>query len=294
MGKKIEEMDDVLKGGEKNMIKKTISTTEIVSDEELEKQADKADVSDKAAYMDCVKQNMKDGMDMSEAGKKCKMAQNKGKADDADPVEEPKKEEVVEEAEAAPEGEAKAEEASEEVAEGDKVSDLVKQVMEKLDAIEASLKKGDSASAEGAASEEAVPEGGAEKAPVEEEAPATSNVVEEDASPEGAEEIAKASEVLVKISDKLEKFEKSLNERLDKLDGRVNKLEEQPAPSKVVSGQVVSKVKADNSSPRLEEIEKELNELEEMKKSYLDRYQKEKKWEKAFELIAEKNSLLQA
>lgn len=300
---------DDAKGGEDNMIKKTVSTTEIVSDKEIEEFVEKAGVSDKAAYMECMKQHMKDGMDMAEAAKKCKMEQHK--ADPSEPIDKPKEEEAAPEVpkEEAPAAEVVAEEVpaeekpvedkpAEAVAEADKATDLIKQVLAKVEALEASLQKKDGddepASPEGAASkEEVAPEGGVVETPKEEKAPASpSTGGTEDASPEGAE-VAKVGESLTKISSQLEKLEETVK-KFEGLEARVNKLEEQPAPSKVVSPQLVSKTgSGDDKTARLEEIKKELAELEIMKVKDLDRFQKERKWEKAWDLIKEKEFLSQ-
>lgn len=337
-----------LKGGEK-MIKKTVSTTEIVSDEELENQAEKATADAKAAYKDCVKGNMADGMSMAEASKECKTAMNGKKAEDSVPLDEPAADapvatEVVEEVvpevttsnvateeegaveevpavteevvatEVAPAEEVvPAETPAEEVAQSDKVTDLVKQVLDKIQTLEATLKKqdepanGDSASTEGAApsteSAEVAPEEPAADAVVEDvapvapvEAPASEATPTEGASPEGAEDVAKVYAIVSKVPGQLEKLEKAFSERFGTLETRINKIEEQPAPSKVVSPQVVTK-SGNAVSPnqeRLDVISKELAQLEEMKKTDLDGFQKGRKWEKALDLIAERDQLNQA
>jgi len=110
------------------------------------------------------------------------------------------------------------------------------------------------------------------------------------------EEPKKADESLVKINDSLQKMVDQVNElgkKLETFDSRLNKIEEQPVPSKVVSPVVVAKV--DNVVPKNEELEKinkELFDLEDMKKNYMDRYQKERKWERAFELIRKRDQIL--
>lgn len=337
------EVNGKVEGGEDIVIRKT-TTTEIVSDEELEKQAEHAGAKDKVSFVDCMKQNMKDGMDMADARKECK-TQMKGKAEDGDPVDEPKTEEVTPEVKE--EGvveEPKAEEAvvTEEVApaeevvetpvvapevpvveipaeetpvaQSDKVTDLVKQVLDKIQKLEATLKKqdepirqaqgepeeGDSASTEGAAPEAPVESDSTPVAPeVAPEEPAADAVVEdvapvtpaEGASPEGAE-VAKVYDVVNKIPGQLEKLEKAFDEKFGALETRIKNIEEQPAPSKVVSPQVVTKGGTPSTdSTRLAEINKELAELEEMKKHDIDRFQKERRWDRAFDLIAEKEQL---
>ncbi len=182
------------------------------------------------------------------------------------------------------------------------VSDLLKQVIDKIDKVQKSIAKqddgdgdgngDDSASAEGAASTEsdsageAAPEGGEGETPAEEGA--------QDAPPEGAEEVAKS---LDKVADSMAKLAETVGDvskKVNSIDERLTKIEEQPAPSKISSPVVVSKTGNDESStdPRITEIEKELAELEEMKKSNLDRYQREKKYEKAFDLIEERDQIL--
>ncbi len=317
---------DSMKGGE-NMTKKTVSK---ISDEELEKMAEKAVADAKTAFKDCIKQNMKDGMSATDAMKECKT----GKAEEAEslddseeeteeaapevkeeeaveeekPAEEVVAEEKVEETEEAKEEEvvAETEEAEEkpakEVVAGDKITDLVKQVLDKVAAMEATLKKQDepeepaspqgeeSASTEGATStpegEEAAPEGGVEETSIEDKAP-------EGASPEGAEDVSKVYAVISKVPGQIEKLEKSLNEKLEALEDRINKIEEQPAPSKVVSSQVVTKGggSVNPNQAELDVINKELSELEEMKKSDLSKFQKERKWERALDLIEKRNQL---
>jgi len=227
-------------------------------------------------------------------------------------VAEETKEETTEEA-VATEGEAPAEEAkdeaTEEVAASDKVTDLVKQVLDKIQKLEESLKKqddpqeGESASAEGAASEEAAPEEPAENAVVEDTVSAESDsapVTPDEGGTEGASlegaEVSKVYAIVQKVPGQIEKLEKALNEKLEALETRIKTIEEQPAPSKVVSAQVVTKggnVISPNQQ-RLEEINKELTDLEEMKKSDMDKFQKEKKWEKAFSLMAERDQLKEA
>ena len=350
-------------GGENIVIKKTVSTTEIVSDEELENQAEKATADAKAAYKDCMKENMADGMSMADASKECKTAMNGKKAEEGDALDEPaadapiapavteevvpvegvteevttsnvaaegegtvEEPKVVEsnstaaEEVVAPLSEAPAEEVvTEEVAQSDKVTDLVKQVLDKIQALEATLgsqtsfKKqdepanGDSASTEGAApsteNAEVAPEEPAADAVVEDVAP-ESNSAEvvapvatpaEGASPEGAD-VAKVYDVINKIPGQLEKLEKAFDEKFGALEERIKNIEEQPAPSKVVSPQVVTKG-GNATSPnqeRLDVINKELAELEEMKKTDLDTFQIGRKWEKALDLIAERDELNQA
>ena len=95
--------------------------------------------------------------------------------------------------------------------------------------------------------------------------------------------------------DALEKVASSIDTlvgQITDLTGRVTKIEEQPLPSKVGSTKVVQKGGSnDGNTSRVDEIQKRLNDLDEMKKYHLEKYQSEKRWEEAFDLIAERDQL---
>lgn len=264
------QLENYLKGGE----------------EKMQKQEDEAQ-----EMKDCVAKYVKAGKSEAEAAKQCKIdlkGEEEGEPKKAEKTGDLAKEEVSEEApveevaEEVPAEEAVATEEKEEVTAADPVGDLLKQVLGKVEEIQASLKKeDDSVAAEGVAPTPA-------EGKVTEEAPKEEVVVEtpveeasEDASAEGTDKIAKVNDSLTKIADSIADLAK-----------RVNALEEQPAPSKVVSPKVVTKGETpEDSSPRLTEIKEELSELEEMKNKNVEQYQKERAWERAFDLIAERDQL---
>lgn len=209
-----------------------------------------------------------------------------------------KKEEVKEpEVKVEVKEEVKPEEKAEEKA--DSTADLLKNVLAKIDILMAKkedkkVEKTDTAPAEGASpKEEEAPKGGERVSPKEEEA-------KEDASPEGAEKVAKTDESLVKVNDSLGKLAgqiEKFDSKFVSLEERLTKLEKQPVPSKVVSAVAVSKADVNPSfssenKEELTKIDKELADLEEMRKSDLDRYQRDRKWEVAWRLVDKKQAIL--
>jgi len=276
----------------------------------------KTSVDDSTTFTALDSETLKEEEVLKEGGEENMTKKTVKKQDD--PVEEPVKEEEAADAEETPtetpvEGTEETptkggeEAAPADVEEADKVSTLLKSVIAKVDEIHAAIAKqddgNDSAPAEGAASD-SVPEdgdGASEAAP---EVP-TSNVAEatedaaveegaQDAPSEGTEEVAKS---LGKVADSMEKLAKSVDDvskQVSEMDARLTKIEEQPAPSKIVSPVVVSKSGGSESpdNSRLAEIKKELEELEEMKKTRLEDFQVGRKWEKALDLIAERDQIM--
>ncbi|MBU2060024.1 MAG: hypothetical protein KKB38_20105 [Gammaproteobacteria bacterium] len=284
--KKAEEIETLGKEVKENMAEK-----EEEKKEEVKEEAEETEV-EKQSYKDCIKKQMKAGKSMAEATKICK-AGAKGKEEDKEKVEKEEKKPASPASLGKPA----------EVEQAAQVTDLLKSVIEKVEKIESRLKKAEekpattqgepaspegepAAPAEGAASEEEAPKGGEKKTPVEEG---------KDTSTEGAE----VQKSLGKVAGSLEKIESQMAKFVDQfktLDGRLTKIEEQPVPSKVASPVVVSKRGSGLSSPdvqeRLTEINKELAGLEKLKKTQMEKYQMEKGWDRAFELINEKEALL--
>lgn len=111
-------------------------------------------------------------------------------------------------------------------------------------------------------------------------------VVEEKVAVDGADAFQKVEGLIFDLS-------KKVDEKFETLEKRVAEIEAQPAPSKVFSPTVVTKgdVKTENSG-RIEEIDKRLKELEDLKNSDMKKYQSGRMWEEAMKLIDEKSTLL--
>jgi len=207
------------------------------------------------------------------------------------------KEEVKEEVKPEEKTPAEPEVVADEEVKVDSTADLIKNVIAKIDILMAKkedkkMEKADAAPAEGAAPEkEEAPKGGEGESPKEE--------AKEDASPEGAEKVVK-DESLVKVNDSLGKLTgqiEKFDSKFVSLEDRLAKLEAQPVPSKVVSAVAVSKADVNPSfssenKEELTKIDKELANLEEMKKSDLGTYQRDEKWRVAWKLIERKQAIL--
>jgi len=120
------------------------------------------------------------------------------------------------------------------------------------------------------------------------EEPAPAPVKEAPAEEEEPEEIQKISASIEAFGKKVD----GVSEKISSFEERIKKLEEQEIPSKVSSPKVVTRGGEPESTPRVEEIKKRLDELEEMKNKNLAKYQEGKYWEEAFSLIAERDELL--
>lgn len=314
---KAEEIPNVEKskeeGGEtitmktKEEIKKVSADAKAIADEgkavEPEVKTEKAD-PDKGEEKDemaaCMKGAIADGKSEADAKKYCKAQLAAEDKDEKEPEEK---------ADKSTDAKAEADKA-EKPAEVEQVQDvnaLLKGLIEKIDKLvqkqdttveEKPVETPESAPAEGAAPKEEAPVGGESVTP-KEDAPV------EGASTEGAEVqkavgdlTSKVDGVLLKITEKIDSFQKSFDKEMEEIKKRVNTLEEQPAPSKVTATHIVSKsdgsenLLSGTEQERLNIILKELNELDAMKKDDIDKYQMGRYWEKAIRLVDEKNGLL--
>lgn len=238
----------------------------------------------------CMKEMTGKGKTEAEARKACKGQMKEHEAGESK-EEKDKEEEKVEK---------KADEKPAEVEQVQDVNALVKSLIEKIDKlVEKQEEKPVSAPAEGATPKEEAPK---EEAP-KEEAP-KEEAPKEGASPEGTEVqkavgdlTQKVDNTLLKITEKFDSLSKSFDEKMKDLADRVNKLEEQPVPSKVASTIVVSKSDGlgDLSATEQEELDrvtKELDGLKAMQRDDLEKYQAGRYWEKAFDLMAKRDGLL--
>lgn len=298
---KTEEISDVedskQKGGETITMKtkEEVKKADEVKAVEPEVKAEKADPDkeDEGSEMkDCMKAAMADGKSEADAKKSCKAQLA---AEDKD--------------EKKPEEKADKAEKPAEVEQVQDVNALLKGLIEKIDKL---VQKQDAAPeekpveappvestpAEGATPEEKAPEGGTPAAgEPKEEAPVEGESTEgADVQKAVGDLTSKVDGILLKITEKIDSFSKSFEEKMKDLAVRVNTLEEQPVPSKIATKIVSKSDNSDNLSTgeqeRLDLILKELGDLEAMQKDNLDKYQAGRYWEKAIKLIDEKNSLL--
>lgn len=114
----------------------------------------------------------------------------------------------------------------------------------------------------------------------------------DDATKDENPALAKLDSVLEKV-DGIAKSVADQNQKLDDMGKRLDVVEKQPVDSKVSSTAVV--VKKDQSveeDGRVKEINAELKKLEDVKTYDMNKYQNERMWEKAFDLIGERDQLL--
>ena len=291
-------------GGEtENM--KTKDEVKVEKEETKKQAAQEADGNPAAPEKDdegaemkaCMKAAMADGKSNEEAMKACK----------AKLKEEDKEEEKADKSVDAKVIADKAEKPAE-VEQVQDVNVLLKGLIEKIDKLvqkqDANSEEkpaevtSESTPAEGATPEEKAPVGGTPEAGEPKEAAPKAG-----ATPEGAEVqkavgdlTSKVDGILLKITEKVDSFSKSFEDKMKGLADRVNTLEEQPVPSKVAT-RIVSKTgNSDNlnagDQERLDQVLKELGELESMQKDSIEKYQAGRYWEKAIKLVDEKNALL--
>ncbi len=106
------------------------------------------------------------------------------------------------------------------------------------------------------------------------------------------EDVQEENPALAKLDSVLEKVD-GIAKTVSKLEKRLEVIEEQPADSKVSStAVVVKKSQGEEENPRVVEINGELKKLEEVKTYDLNKFQNEHMWEKAFDLIAERDQIL--
>ena len=263
---------------------------------------------DKKAYMKCVAAQMKAGKNVKEAASYCKKE-----------VKEDPKEEGGETPKEEDQEDKKSKKADEFVT-------AMKAVADKIDLVLEALHKADDVPADGATPKEDAPkvetpavevpkeEKPAEETPKEEvpvvepvkpevpvEEPAKP-VVEtpakpEGASPEGTEEVAKLTKVIGDQNESLKKVSSDIAEMMKSytaLKADVDALKAQPLPSKVMSPMVVEKGGAftpDTKTEALEKLNARLAELDKIRLTDMDRYQRERMADEAFGLIAAKKAL---
>jgi len=115
--------------------------------------------------------------------------------------------------------------------------------------------------------------------------------VEDKPAEEPAEEVV--DKVETSSMEKIEGAIAKVSEQLSDLEKRLKVIEEQPAPSKVVSPVVVSKSDvSEDANPRLTEINKRLDELNDLKESNPIKYSNNKMWNEAFKLMDERDSMM--
>ena len=318
---------DVGKGGEENMAKIQKDKEVKVEDLEVKKQ----DPADEVKPEEVVAEEAKEEVAVDESPKEEVVAEEKPVEEVKEEVveEKPAEEEVKAEPEAVvaeePSEEKPAEEAPVEVkVEGEKVvnpsDEALTKILDKVEKLEELLmkqsdedkgpKEGDacklSNGAKGTFQKDksgklvCIPEKAAKiDEPKDEEPEEVVEEPKEEVAEEVKEEVPVEEKIAIDntISDSLQKIGTQVSEiskKLEDFEKRLVSIEEEPKPSKVFSPAAVKKgdVMVSTDSEEVNKINIRLKELEDLKASDIKKYQNEKKWEEAFELLGKRDRII--